>query len=418
MPLSRSKRDSKGYAVKTRNRHSRYRPYDYLEKGDLWKFEMTEAVEWEGMNPYKIPLSKAQEKRVARIIEENVVISLHDHLISLPRDRDQMIRAIKESRPYTFYEALRESCLDAVFDGQSMYVFLGAHGGGWKWDDCIYDLGMRLCDIEHQDFVIQGKEIEDILRAHKDGKVALIPSFESCTMIENELDRLDVLYGLGVRMLGITYSEANLLGSGLNEKRDGGLTLFGRKAVERLNKLGIAIDIAHSGDQTCLDVIEASAKPVFISHAGARTVWNTKRMVPDEVILASARKGGVIGIEAAPNTTRSEAHLKHTIDSCFDHLQYCVDLVGAEHVAFGPDTMYGDHCGLHVALSKVFPTGDSIREGHKDVPKISYVKGLENPTESSKNIVRYLVKSGYPDEDIAKIIGGNVLRALKEVWVK
>ena len=196
MPLSLSKRDSKGYAVKTRKGHSRYRPYDYLEKGDLWKFEMTEAVEWEGMNPYKIPLSKAQEKRVARIIEENVVISLHDHLISLPRDRDQMIRAIKESRPYTFYEALRESCLDAVFDGQSIYVFLGAHGGGWKWDDCIYDLGMRLCDIEHQDFVIQGKEIEDILRAHKDGKVALIPSFESCTMIENELDRLDVLYGL------------------------------------------------------------------------------------------------------------------------------------------------------------------------------------------------------------------------------
>jgi membrane dipeptidase len=95
-----------------------------------------------------------------------------------------------------------------------------------------------------------------------------------------------------------------------------------------------------------------------------------------------------------------------------------VDLVGAEHVAFGPDNMYGDHCGLHVALSKVFPTGDSAIEGHENLPKIRYVKGLENPTESSKNIVRNLVKLGYSDEDTAKIIGGNVLRVLREIWEK
>ena len=140
--------------------------------------------------------------------------------------------------------------------------------------------------------------------------------------------------------------------------------------------------------------------------------------MPDEVILACARKGGVIGIESSPNTTRSEAHLKHTIDSCFDHLRYCVDLVGSKHLAFGPDTMYSDHCGLHVALSKVFPTGNSAIEGHENLPKIRYVKGLENPTESSKNIVRNLVKLGYSDEDTAKIIGGNVLRVLREIWEK
>ena len=119
-------------------------------------------------------------------------------------------------------------------------------------------------------------------------------------MIENEVDRLDILYGFGIRSSGIAYSEANSLGSGLREARDGGLTDLGRQAVRRMNQLGIAIDISHSGDQTSLDTIEVSEKPIFITHVGARALWNTKRMKPDHVLKACAEKGGVIGIEAAP----------------------------------------------------------------------------------------------------------------------
>jgi membrane dipeptidase len=236
-------------------------------------------------------------------------------------------------------------------------------------------------------------------------------------MIENELDRLDVLYGLGIRLLGITYSEANSLGFGLNEK-GGGLTAFGYKAVERLNKLGLAIDVAHCGDQTSLDVIEASSKPIFISHAGARAVWETNRMKPDEVIEACAKKGGVIGIEAAPHTTHSEAHPEQSIESIFDHFKYCVDLVGIDHVGFGPDTLYGDHVGLHETFREHLSMGAFVKKGATDMPEMEYVKGLENPTEANNNFVRYLVKSGYSDEDIAKAIGGNTLRVLKEAWYK
>ena len=103
--------------------------------------------------------------------------------------------------------------------------------------------------------------------------------------------------------MGITYSESNGLGSGLKEDRDGGLTYFGRQAVERMNKVGMAIDCAHVGDQTTLDVIEMSKKPIFISHTGARALWNSKRFKPDNILKACADKGGVIGIEAAPHTT-------------------------------------------------------------------------------------------------------------------
>ena len=139
-----------------------------------------------------------------------------------------------------------------------------------------------------------------------------------------------------------------------------------------------------------------------------------KRLMPDEVLLACAAKGGVIGIEAAPHTTITKNNPRHDLESYMEHFEYIKDLVGMDHVAFGPDALYGDHVGLH----NMFSGNMSIAEntsGDK-FERIEYVKGLENPTEASHNIIRWLVKHNYSDEDIQKVIGGNVIRVLKEVW--
>ena len=141
--------------------------------------------------------------------------------------------------------------MTAVFDNLMDGTACITSKSGWKWDDIIWDLGMRLSDIAHQDYVIRADSLEDIRRAKNNGQIAFIPSLEAATPIENELDRIDILYGLGIRPTGIAYSEANTLGCGLRERGDGGLTEFGRAAVVRMNKLGIAIDVSHSGDQTC-----------------------------------------------------------------------------------------------------------------------------------------------------------------------
>jgi membrane dipeptidase len=233
-------------------------------------------------------------------------------------------------------------------------------------------------------------------------------------MIGNDLDRVDVLYGLGVRCMGLVYSESNAIGSGLREKADGGLTDFGYRVVDRMNRLGMAIDLAHVGDRTSLDAIEASSKPVFITHAGSRTVWPTKRMKPDNVLQAMAERGGVIGIEAAPHTTLSETHPRHSIESVMDHFRYLEKLIGIDHVAFGPDTLFGDHVALHKLFSKQLSVAQ-IQSG-KSFPEVEYVDGLENPSEYV-NIVRWLVREGYSDQDIAKVVGENVLRVLGSVWV-
>lgn len=398
-----------------RKRYSGYRSFQYLEAGtDYREFKLAREVE--RVNSSTVSVTPEQEERVQRLLDECLVVSLHDHAFVVPEDPNLIFEYRRAGRDWTGYEGLAVSGIDAIFDCLMNGTAVITSKAGWKWDDIIWDLGMRLSDIAHQDMVIRADTSEDITRAKQNGQIAFIPSLEAATPIENELDRLDILYGLGIRSSGIAYSEANTLGCGLREVNDGGLTEFGRAAVERMNKLGIAIDISHSGDQTSLDTIAVSSKPIFITHAGARSLWDTRRMKPDSVLRACADKGGVIGIEAAPHTTLTRAHPRHSIESFMEHFEYCVQFMGIDHVAFGPDTLFGDHVALHHAFARQL----SIKSAHgpQEFPQVEFVDGVENPAEEFPNIVRWLVKHDYSDADIAKVLGGNVMRVLKEVWWK
>jgi len=401
--------------VAKRTKYAGYRSFEYLEPGADYR-EFALAKELDRVPSRKVDVSDAQEQRVQRLLDEHLAISLHDHCFVVPQDFGDLAEYRRQGRDFTGYAGMARSGLDAVFDCLMDGTATITSKAGWKWDDIIYDLGMRLSDIAHQDFIVRGETLDDIRRAKENGQIAFIASLEAATAIENEVDRLDILYGLGIRSSGIAYSEANTLGSGLKEARDGGLTEFGRQAVRRMNKLGIAIDISHSGDQTCLDTIEVSEKPIFITHAGARGLWDTKRMKPDVVLKAMAAKGGVIGIEAAPHTTLTKKHPKHSIESFMEHFEYCADLIGIDHVAFGPDTLFGDHVGLHHYFAKQL----SIKSAHgaQAFEEVEYVDGIENPAEAFPNIVRWLVKHDYSDGDIGKAIGGNVMRVLEEAWFR
>ncbi|PYE52706.1 dipeptidase [Deinococcus yavapaiensis] len=396
-------------------RYSGYKSFSYLEPDVDYKvFEL--APELNRVPSKRVEVTPEQEERVRRVFGEHLMISLHDHCFIAPKNLDEIFEFRRWGRDWTGYEGLSHSGLDVVFDNLMNGTAMITSRGGWKWEDVIYDLGMRLSDIAHQDMVVLATTTEDLVNAKKNGQIAFVVSIEGAAMIENELDRIDILYGLGVRCLGIAYSEGNQLGGGLKEARDGGLTSFGRQAVKRMNKLGMAIDVSHSGDQTSLDTIEVSDKPIFITHAGARALWNSNRLKPDHIIKACAEKGGVIGIEAAPHTTITQHRPVHSIDSFMEHFEYCANLVGIDHVAFGPDVLYGDHVGLHTVFARALSIGES--RGAAPYPKVEWVDGLENPAEAFPNIVRWLVKNGYSDEDIAKVAGGNILRVLKQAWAR
>lgn len=396
-------------------RYTGYTAYEYLEAGTDYR-EITYAEQVGRVPAYSgLRLTSEQTARTERLLREETVISLHEHVQVFPEDMSDLREHIRQGREPTGYQGLARSGLTAVFDNGMDGTCCISSDAGWKYQDVLFDLGVRMADLAHQDFVMKAETVADIEHAQRTGRIAHIFALEAATPIENEVDRLDVLYGFGVRQMGIAYSEANLLGSGLKERGDGGLTYVGDRAVERMNKLGIAIDISHSGDRTGLDVIKKSRRPVFITHAGARSVWPTNRMKDDETIKACAERGGVIGIEAAPHTTLSTDHPLHSLESVMDHFTYCVDLVGIDHVSFGPDTLFGDHVGLHNAFAANLSLGQA--HGGVEFEKVEYVDGLENPAEGFYNIIGWLVSHDYSDDEIRKVVGGNTLRILKEVWV-
>ncbi|WP_142825876.1 dipeptidase [Planococcus soli] len=391
-----------------------YKSFQYLEAGTDYK-EYKLSKENDRVAPYDYPVSAAEEEQVQTIMEEDYMVSMHEHTFIMPDNLQEFYEFRRQGRDWTAFEALSQSGLDVIFENFMDGTAMVTSQAGWKWSDVIHDIGIRFSDIAHQDMVIKAERMADLYRAKKEKKIAFVGALESSTMIENELDRLDVLYGFGIRTMGIVYSEANSLGAGLREPNDGGLTVFGKQAVQRMNKLGITIDVSHAGDQTSLDTIETSEKPVTINHAGARGLWDTKRMKPDDVIVACAAKGGVIAIEAAPHSTITHNHPKHNIESFMEHFEYTANLVGIDHVAFGPDTLFGDHVGTHELLSGKL----SIKSAQMDgMQRVEYVEGLENPAECFPNIIRWLVKKGYSREDIRKVAGGNIFRVLEETWAK
>ncbi len=390
-----------------------YKAYDYLVPGqDYQEFALSPK---DRVPEYLYPLSPEQEKQVLKIAKENICISMHEHPIYNPLDLNEYRTLRHAGRQSCAYDALAESYLDCIFDNMMNGSCVITSHNGWKFTDVVHDLGMRLCDIAHQDFAIHCKRVDDIHRAHKEGKLAWVACIEGAMPIENELDRIDILYGLGVRLMGLTYSESNAVGTGLKEDRDSGLTAFGREVVKRMNKVGMLIDVSHSSTLTAIDAAQLSSVPICMAPTGALALWQSRRLAADETLKAIAAKGGVLGIEAAPHTTITYNHRTHDLDSIMEHFEYIANLVGIDHVCFGPDTNFGDHAGLHRIFAKFLSTGQT-KNLEDDYPRVDYVKGMENPREASKNVVRWLVAHGYSEEDIRKVLGGNILRVCSQVW--
>ncbi|HEX9437507.1 MAG TPA: membrane dipeptidase [Candidatus Limnocylindria bacterium] len=399
----------------TAKRYDGYRSFRYLREGEDYRaFALAKDVG--RVAAHDLGLSEEQQRRADRIMAAHPIVSMHDHTAIAPEDPRELLEQRRQGRDWTGYAGLAASGTDVFFENFMDGTALITSKHGWKWDDVVFDLGMRLSDIAHQALVYVATTVDEVLAAKASGRIAFVACLEAATAIENEVDRVDVLYGFGIRCMGITYSEANALGTGLREQHDGGLTDLGRSVVRRMNALGMTIDLAHVGDRTSLDVIELSDRPVTITHAGARALWPTRRMKPDDVIRALAAKGGIIGIEAAPHTTITQRRPRHSLASVMEHVAYCVDLVGIDHVALGPDTLFGDHVGLHHAFAEALSIG-RIMEG-VTYERVPYVDGMENPGEAMRNAVGWMVKEGWKDEDIAKVAGGNVIRVLKETWAR
>jgi len=267
---------------------------------------------------------------------------------------------------------------------------------------------------KYADLIMPIRRTADIQTAKETGRTGIILGFQNTSAIEDDLKLLSIFQQLGVRIIQLTYMEANLAGQGCLERIDAGLTSFGLEMIEEMNRLGILIDLSHVGYRTTMEAIEASKKPVAFTHANPKSLCNHPRNKPDDAIKALVRKGGVIGATVFPAFL--PAGNNSTIKDFVDVVDYLLKMVGIDHLAIGTDFTEGQPKEFFDWLL----TGRSMKG-----PALTFK--LEHPIKNTQgiqgaadfpNVTEALVARGYAESDIRKILGENMVRLFREIWAE
>ena len=275
------------------------------------------------------------------------------------------------------------------------------------------------------DFVFRAATPEDIAAAKGQGRRCLymttcgVPLEQRWVSVEDELQHIRIFFQLGVRMMHLTYNRRNMLGDGCGEAADAGLSDFGRAAVAEMNRVGVIVDVAHSGWRTSLEAAQASKVPVIASHSGCVEVNNHFRNKPDEVIRAIADTGGFVGVACVPRFLGGTGDLI----AFLDHLDHLIRRFGADRAAIGTDVAYAIPTRPaegrqapprppHRALWRSLWPNTDFRDPRWNTPPQTLSLAWTNWPLFTVG----LVQRGHSDEDIRKVIGGNVLRVAREVW--
>ena len=349
-----------------------------------------------------VPLAASGETRFRRLLEEAVMVDLHQHPMVLPDAPEDLVAYLRHGEYEWGYEAGRQGGWAAVATANAFRGMVHSPELSYiAFDDLVDEIGMMLADLHRHPEAVKVTNADEIVRAKEQGKLGILPTVEHLAIGES-LQHVDVLYALGVRIAGLTYNKQNAIGCGLLERHDPGLSELGIAVVHRMNDLGMAVDVSHAGFTTAMDAIEHSRTSIIYSHNAAHALRPTWRTRKDEELLACARKGGLIAITAVPNSLSDDP--RQDIGCVLDHYDYMVKLVGADHVAVGTDTLVGDHVGFHCTM---------LGADRATLPA-PYLDGLESPADG-KNIVRGLIARGHSDEHIRKIAGENALHFLRRV---
>jgi membrane dipeptidase len=235
----------------------------------------------------------------------------------------------------------------------------------------------------------------DFARAKAEGTIGIVIGQQNSEHFQSVND-VDRFYALGQRVSQLTY-RGNRIGGGSSDAVDRGLTEFGSTIVARMNQVGMAVDISHCADRTSIEAIEASTRPVLVTHSNCRKlVPNSPRCKTDDAIRRMASKGGVMGVTMVRGFVSASGPA--TMETVLDHVDHIARLAGVEHVGVGSDVDL-DGRDLPAHLPRKY-----------DLDGIDYSKKIYDLTEG-------LVRRHYSTRDIELILGGNFQRALAAMWM-
>jgi membrane dipeptidase len=343
-------------------------------------------------------------ERAAQLHRAAIVVDTHNDVTSPIVDEGfDMGARDKSGKTQTDIPRMKDGGLDAVFF--SIYVAAKyARGGGSarRAQEMIDGVSQQL--RRYPESLEMAYTVDDIRRIHKSGKIAALMGIEGGHAIEDSLSKLRQFYRLGVRYMTLTHTNTNNWADsagGLGnpaEKRHGGLSGFGKEVVREMNRLGMMVDISHVSDETFWDCIDVSQAPLIASHSSSRALTNVSRNLTDEMLKAMAKKGGVVMVNfyngfintdyakpgmPAPTKPANTA----TLAMLMQHFEHIIKVAGIDHVGIGSDFDGVD--GL-------------LPPGMEDVSQL--------PT-----ITFELLKRGYSENDVKKVLGENLLRTMSDV---
>jgi membrane dipeptidase len=341
-----------------------------------------------------LKLSKSEEDRAADLHKKSIVISALDQL-SRKGYADAQGYFLKMKKG-----GVTAQNMTIVFPENGFYESMK---GIYEWDEIL---------SKNSELTIRIESVDDIKKAKQQGKDGIFYGYQGASAIEYDENLVSHFYKLGLRAMGITYQRRNRLGDGCGERTNSGLSKFGLKVVEQMNKVGLVIDLVHAGQRTALETIEVSKDPVIFSHTNVYSLCKFDYNATDEMISAMAEKGGIICIAPVSQYLKSDGAMKGaTIDDYLEHMEYVIKLAGADHVAIGLDLFEDEVMDESYYSDRVWP--EMFKRPY--VLEKKHPEGLQSVAEVP-NVTRGLVSKGYSDEEIKKIIGGNLLRLFERVW--
>ena len=286
--------------------------------------------------------------------------------------------------------------------------------GPTAFDDMAQEVkGFDAHIASHPDRFLKVTRSADLDSAANKGTIGIIYYTQNASPVQDDVERLKALYDLGVRIVQLTYNTRNLVGDGCLERTNSGLSTFGIELIERMNGMGMLVDVSHSGMATTLEGIKASKLPAAITHAGCKAVFDHPRNKTDEALRTLADRGGVIGIyQINPYLGPKE---RNTLDDYIRHIDHAVKVAGVEHVGIGSDREHrripdteAEKQRLIAELSRLRPVNAASFRWPFFISELNHPRRMET-------IAERLRSRGYAASDVDKILGGNFRRLFGQV---
>jgi membrane dipeptidase len=366
-------------------------------------------------------------QRALQIHRRAIVIDTHND-VTTPMTNDNYDLSGTPPTPYrTSIARMKQGGLTAEFFSLYVKPWYVEHGGAARRTLDMIDSVYRAVERHPNDLML-ATSAADIRRAKQQGKIAALMGIEGGHAIEDSLATLREFHRLGVRYMTLTWNNTNnWADAGRGEKKHHGLSDFGKEVVREMNRLGMLVDVSHVSDETMSDALDVSKAPIIASHSSARALSNVPRNIPDDLLKRIAKNGGVVQVNfysvfvdtatVSPQSAERDKRLKAQqealnekykndperlseesdkleaanplpplpISKLIDHIDHIVKVAGIDHVGLGAD----------------FDGANDMPEGAKDVSMLP-------------NITYELLKRGYSERDIRKILGENLLRVFAE----